>query len=101
MAISEKQLLTDILEAFMLPRVAVHDLMDYEKDLIYDAFPRYDKKYLQNLLDRADKKGYSGISDKVLAPEPKYLTRPTEYVIKYKPKRKAGDYRIEKNKNKD
>lgn len=98
---TERQLLDDILEAFKLPKAVLKSLADYEKDLIYEAYPRYDKKYLEDLLFRAKKQGYNSISKEVQAPEPHYPTRPTEYIIKNKPKKRGGEHINEKNKNKD
>lgn len=98
---TERELLDDILDAFRLSKQALKDLANYEKDLIYDAYPRYNKIYLKGLLNRARLYGYKGISNDVKAPDPIYPTRPTEYIIKKKPKNKVGDYRNEKIKTKD
>lgn len=98
---TEKELLDDILESFRLPKAVLKELEDYERELIYETYHRYDKKYLQDLLFRAKFKGYNSISKNVQAPEPQYLTRPTEYIIKKKPKIKGGEYINEKVKNKD
>lgn len=98
---TERELLDDILDAFRLSKQALKDLADYEKDLIYEAYPRYDKIYLKGLLNRARLYGYKGISNNVKTPDPIYPTRPTEYIIKKKPKFKAGDHRNEKVKAKD
>lgn len=85
---SEKELLEDILQSFTLPKAVIKNLADYEKDLIYETYHRYDKIYLENLLLRAGT-DYNSISNKTQAPEPKYPTRPTEYIIKKKPKKKG------------
>lgn len=95
---TERELLDDILEAFRLPKAALYDLADYEMDLVYDAYPRYTKEYLKNLLYQAKKKGYNSISRTTKAPEPIYPSRPKEYIIKKKPK-KVGDRKVEKVKN--
>ena len=96
---TERELLDDILESFRIPKAVLKELEDYERELIYETYNKYDKKYLQDLLFRARYKGYNSISKKIQAPEPQYPTRPTEYIIKKKQKLKAGDYRNEKVKN--
>lgn len=98
---TERELLDDILEAFKLSKSSLKNLEYYERDLIYEAYPRYKKEYLQDLLFRARFKGYNGISKEIKAPEPIYPTRPTEYIIKKKPKNKGGDYKNEKIEIKD
>lgn len=101
---TERQLLDDILESFKLPKAALKDLEDYERDLIYQAYPRYKRRYLQDLLFRARFMGYNSISKKVQAPEPIFPDIHKRYVIKRKAKtkiNKAGDYINEKIKTKD
>lgn len=98
---TERELLDDILESFRLPKAVLKDLADYENDLICDTYHRYDRKYIKDLLFRARFKGYNSISKEIEAPEPKYPTRPTEYIIKKKPKYKVGEYKNEKIKTKD
>lgn len=98
---TERELLDDILESFRIPKAVLKELEDYERELIYETYHKYDKKYLQDLLFRAKFKGYNSISKKTKAPEPQYPTRPTEYIIKNKPKIKGGEYINEKVKDKD
>lgn len=83
MAVTEKELIDDILNSFKLTKSSLKDLAFYEKDLIYRAFPRYNKVYLRDLLVRAGQDYYK-ISNKKLAPEPIYPSRPKEYIIKKK-----------------
>lgn len=70
---TEKELLDDILTSFRLTKQNLKDLADYEIDLIYEAFPRYKKEYLKNLLLKAKENGYNSISDKKQTPKPIYL----------------------------
>lgn len=82
---TEKELLDDILRSFLLPKAIINQLEDYEKELIYETYRRYDKIYLEDLLFRAGN-DYNSISNNIKAPDPQYPKRPTEYIIKKKPK---------------